>query len=374
MGAPYLYVDQHFNKRKKNSVPTLRRWIEREYERLDAAGKTPLVERFETFNQGYFEADYHTVLSTLPDLYKLADNLREPVWRLVVTYFHILAVTYWQGNLQRGLELATSATVQAHRLLGDYSVLAIYIREKLLHAWLNTDGPGYATDVLAAVAETDQMGLETDLAQRFDMVRAGCLSALGQYQEAFKIISTLLAELDWPPPFRRSLHAGVLAGIDRLEDALREYREAFRGFREINHTIDANETQLLIGDTLLRLGRTQEGLDELRAALSSTQRGLNRSHIGQAQALIGRGFAQIGQYGKAVGWFTAGLETLKSLGWWRTEAEFAVERLRAMHDMGFTPNTDTWIEGYHDAACRVERLPSTDLREALLALGRHNTF
>lgn len=350
-------------------MPTLRRWIEREYERLDAAGKNPLVERFETLNQRYFEADYHTVLSTLPDLYKLADSLREPVWRLVATYYHITAAIYWQGNLQRGLELATTATVQAHRLVGDYSVLGIYIRERLLYAWLDTDGPGYAVDVLAAVAEIDQNGLEGDLARRFDLVRAQCLAAMGENQEAFEITTALLPDLDWEMPYHHILRAGVLAGVNRLEEALNEYRAAHRGFREINHTIASNDAQLGIGDMLLRLDRTQEGLDELRAVLSSAQRGLNRSHIGLAQALIGRGLAQQRKYGKAVGWFTAGLETLNGLGWWRTEAEIAVEKLKAMHDMGFTSDNDTWIEGYHDATWRVERLPSIDLNEELMALG-----
>jgi tetratricopeptide (TPR) repeat protein len=349
-------------------VPTLRRWIEREYKRLDAAGKTSLVEQFETFNQGYFEADYHTVLSLLPDLYKLADRHREPVWRLVATYYHIPAVIHWLGNLQRGLELVTGATVQAHRLLGDHSVLAIYIREMLLYAWLDTDGPGYAVDVLAAVAEIEQMELERDLARRFDLVRAQCLSAMGQGEEAFETITALLPDLNWPPPYHHSLRAGALAGINRLEEALSEYRKAHRGFQAINHAIECNEARLGIGETLLRLGRTQEGLGELRAALSNAQHGLNRAHIGRAQALIGRGLAQQGQYGKAVGWFAAGLEMLNELGWWRTEAEFAVERLKAMQDMGFAPNTETWIDGYHDAARRVERLPSTDLSESLAEL------
>ncbi len=350
-------------------MPTLRRWIEREYKRLEAAGKTPLVERFETFNQGYFDANYHTVLSTLPDLYKLADNLQEPVWRLVVTYYHIPAVVHWLGNLQRGLELVTGATVQTHRLLGDYSVLAIYVREMLLYAWLDTDGPGYAMDVLAAAEEIDQMELERDLIRRFDLVRAQCLALLGQSQEAFEIITASLSDLDWPEPYHHSLRAGALVGVDRLEEALGEYQEAHRGFQKINHEIECNEAHLGIGETLLRLCRTQEGLDELRAALSRTQRGLNRAHIGRAQALIGRGLAQQGQYGKAVGWFAAGLETLDGLGWWRTEAEFAVEKLKAMQAMGFTSNTDTWNAGYLDAAWRVERLPSVDLSEALVALG-----
>ena len=63
------------------------------------------------------------------------------------------------------------------------------------------------------------------------------------------------------------------------------------------------------------------------------------------------------------------METLNGLGWWRTEAEFAIEKLKAMLDMGFTPDTDSWIEEYHDAVGRVERLPSIDLNEALMALG-----
>lgn len=347
-------------------MPTLRRWFEREYIRLEAEEKRALVDRFETFSHAFFEADYQTALNALPDLYRLADALGEPAWHLVAQYYAISAEIYWHGDLTRGLELATEALVRARTMVGLDPVLELYIRETLLYAWLETDGPGYAPDVLSVLDELSPDLLAKDLATRFALLRTYGMAYCGAPDEALALVFSLLPELsDWPPPFHHALRGEALGRVGRLDEALAEYEQAERGFEELGYVIERNATRLGMGDMLVRTERAEEGLRVLRAALSAAKHGINRATTGVAQGLIGKALAAQGQPGEALDWFTMALETLDGRGWLRTEAEFSLERLKALQLTDGHRYATRWQA---DARQRIGRLRSTDLQRELATL------
>ncbi len=159
-------------------MPTLRRWIEGEYRRLDGAGKAALADCFEAFSRAFFEGDYVVALAAIADLHTLAGALNEPEWRVVVDYYAANARAHWQGDLAAGLETATRALVRAERLGRARGIPALYACEVLLMAWLETDGPGYAGEVEAALGEFSPDGLAPDLAARMGLVRSFQISAV----------------------------------------------------------------------------------------------------------------------------------------------------------------------------------------------------
>ncbi|HEC21403.1 MAG TPA: tetratricopeptide repeat protein [Chloroflexi bacterium] len=349
-------------------MPSLRRWLEREYHRLEVEGKAALVERFEAFNRAFFEADCDATLAALPELYRLADALGEPALRLVARYYAVIVDIYWLGDLAGGLDLATRSLVQAGGLPGANGIPAFFIREMLFYAWLETDGPGWASDVLAALEEIPRHALPPDLALRHDLLSVSCLAWGGQPDEALARLLALLPALDWPRPYHHSLRADALAQAGRLEEALADYEAAMRGFERMGYAIDGNAARLGLGDALVKLGRPDEGLEVLRAALARAERLPNRAHIGLAAGLLGQAQARRNALDEADEWLRRALETLDGLGWLRLEARFALDRLDLCRRAGCNPGAEAWQAARDDAARRVARLRSDDLKRELKAL------
>ncbi len=348
-------------------MPTLRRWFEREYRRLHAEGKSALVTRFETFRDAFFEGRYQSALDALPDLHALADALQEPAWHVVIDYYASSASTYWRGDLAHGLDFATQAVVWAERQAsGD--VVAWYAREMLFYSWLETDGPGYAGDVMAALAEIPTGSMPDDLAARFALIHARCLALTGASQEVMSLVTGVLPALDWPPPYQHSAQAGALASIGRWEAALAAYRAAIRGFDGPAYTLDRTAAQLGLGETLIALGRLDEAARLLEQTYHAAQRSINRAHVAGAQALIGRVAAARGQHQLALTWFEAALDTFSGLGWLRSEAEIAVQRLTTWTAAGADEGSEAWKLAWEDAWRRSRRLRSTDLEAKIETL------
>lgn len=349
-------------------MPTLRRWFEREYKRLDGKGKSALVDCFEAFNRAFFEGDYVAVLDSIPDLTRLAEALGEPVWQVVVDYYAATASIYWRGDLGRGLDIATRAMAHAERLGAGRSIPALYAREALLYAWLETDGPGYAGNVSAALDEFPPDGLTPDLVARFSLVRAHCLAATGQGEAALPLALQSLPALEWPKAYQHNLRASALGWAGRHTEALREYRAAIRGFDELGHSIERNSARLGQAEALLALGRVDEALTALEEALDAAERSINQAHMGCAQGLTGRALLASGDMEGAAAWFGAALETLNGLGWLRTEVEYALARARALHGLAGT-EAQAALE---EAERRARRLRSGDLQREVEELRRSN--
>ncbi len=351
-------------------MPTLRQWFEREYERLDGEGKSTLVDCFEAFNRAFFEGNYAAALDLIPDLTRLAEALGEPVWQVVVDYYAATASTYWRGDLGRGLEIATRAVVRAERLGAGRSIPALYAREALLYAWLETDSPGYAGDVSAALDEFPPDRLTPDLAARFSLVRAHCLAATRQGEAALSLALRSLPALEWPEAYQHNLRASALGWAGRHTEALEAYRAAIRAFDELGHSIERNGARLGQAEALLALGRADEALAVLEEVLNAAERSINRAHAGCAQGLTGRALLVSGDLEGAAAWFGAALETLDGLGWLRTEAEYGLARARALHGIA-SAEAQAAVEA---AERRARRLRSGDLRQAVEELRRGNPY
>jgi tetratricopeptide (TPR) repeat protein len=346
-------------------MPTLRRWIEQEYHTLAANGKTALVDAFEAFTRAFFDSDYAGVIASLPRLYELADALREPVWRLLTQYYEINAEIYWLGNLKRGLELATRSVVQAHDLLETKAIPIYYIQEILLYAWLETDGPGYADDVLQAIGESASTGLSADIGQRYKLLQARCLAQKGSAQEAATLILSLLPGLDWPPGYIHSLRADALALNERLPEAITSYRAALSDFEAGGEQMEANSTRLGLGESLIQANRPDEGLSLGQQAHQAAQRLPNRLHRALAAKLIGGALAEKGEYGDAQAWYANAMDEIEGLGWPRTEALLGLEYVSLLKRVGIDGESSEWKVGVQNARRLIGTLRSDDLGEAL---------
>jgi hypothetical protein len=346
-------------------MPTLRRWIEQEYHTLAANGKTALVDAFEAFTRAFFDSDYAGVIASLPGLYKLADALREPVWRLLTQYYEINAEIYWFGNLKRGLELATRSVVQAHDLLEAKAAPITYIQEILLYAWLETDGPGYADDVLQAIGESASTGLSADIGQRYKLLQARCLAQNGSPQEAATLILSLLPGLDWPPGYIHSLRADALALNERLPEAIASYRAALADFEAEGDQMGANSTRLGLGETLIQVDRPDEGLSLGQEAHQAAQRLPNHLHRALAAKLIGGALTEKGKFGEAQAWYVDAMDEIAGLGWARTEALLSLEYISLLKRAGVDGQSEEWRAGIQNARRLTSALRSDDLEEAL---------
>ena len=98
-------------------MPTLSRWFTNQYERLAGEDKQALAESFEMLRSAFFTEDVATVTHSLPTVYQLSDAFDEPAIRLAADYYAILLHMAWRGDLARGLDLATQATVRSARVL-----------------------------------------------------------------------------------------------------------------------------------------------------------------------------------------------------------------------------------------------------------------
>jgi hypothetical protein len=345
-------------------MPTLNRWFTSEYQRLFADSKDPLAESFETLRSAFFTEDLATVRATLPHVYELTNHFHEPVWRLAADYYAILMEMIWYGNLAKGLDLATQAMIRTSQLLLPGDVLEWYLREVLLDAWLSTDGPGYAADVLAAVAEIDVEGQPVDMRARLIILRAFAETqadpACGG--EALKMVMSVLPTLTcWETAYCLRVRAMGLGWADRPAEAARDYEGAVAEFEAMGYRIAANDSRLSLGDALSRAGRVEAGIDVLRAALSAAEHLPNRAQAGMAQGGIGLALIRLERFRDAHEWLSAALDTLSGLGWLRNEAEYALARARISATSAFT----TEPHDRHYARQCIERLRSTDLRLTL---------
>src|SRR5574341_1195384 len=258
-------------------MPTLSCWSKEEQERLNAAGKSALAESFEAFRAAAFQPDIPAVLAALPNLYGLADALSEPVWRLAADYYAIFVECHWRGNLARALDLATQASIGAAHEPQARDVLALYLRESLLGAWLCTHAPRYAADVISAAGEILSNPLPPDLVSRFTMIRA---SAMVEIEPAFgptalALVIEHLPALNWPDAYERQMLGAALAWAERNEEALRETEAAADELNATNCLIEATEARLFAGTLRLRLDDVYGALRTFRDALSSAERTIN---------------------------------------------------------------------------------------------------
>jgi tetratricopeptide (TPR) repeat protein len=346
-------------------MPTLRRWIEQEYHTLAANGKPALVDAFDRFTRAFFDFDYAAVMTGLPRLYELAETLREPVWRLLTQYYEINAEIYWLGNLKRGLELATQSVIQAHDLLGARAVPTFYFQEILLYAWLETDGPGYADDVLQAVDEAVLRGPEADITRRYRLLQARGLAQNGSAEEAATLILSLLPELDWPGAHIHSLRADALALNGRTTEAIASYRAALAGFEATGEALEANSARLGLGEALVEADQIDEGLGQAQTAHQAASRLPNKLHRGLAARLIGRALAEKGRCAEAQEWVENALNEIEGLGWLRTEAALALEHVSVLRQAGINDQSARWKASVQHARRLAGRLRSGDLKEEL---------
>jgi tetratricopeptide (TPR) repeat protein len=313
-------------------MPTLRRWFETEYERLQAKDKGALALAFDAFCDLYFDGHPVEALTALPDVRALAHALDEPVWEVVADYYDASAHVNWLGDLACGRDLAVRATVQAAHL--NAPIPALYARETLLLAWLDTDGPGFSTSVLAAVEEIPRHEVTPDVAARFDLVCAHALAACGEGDLAARTALAALPPLKWPPAYKHSLKGSTLLWTDRPEEAADAFRAAIEEFEGAGQRVERTGAAMGLGEALLALGDLDAALTTLDAAHEETQRSINRAHVAQARGLVGRVLLAMDTPSDAVGWLDSALEAFDGLGWDRAEAETAVLRLVALRQTG----------------------------------------
>ncbi len=334
-------------------MPTLRRWFEAEYKRLQAEDKGALALAFDAFCDLYFEGHPVEALTALPDVRALARALDEPVWEVVADYYDASAHINWLGDLACGRDLAVQATVQAAHL--NAPIPALYARETLLRAWLDTDGPGYSTSVLAAAEEIPRQAVTPDVASRFQLVRAHALAACGERDLAARTALAALPPLRWPPAYQHSLKGSTLLWTDRPEEAADAFRAAIAEFESAGQHVERTGAAMGLGEALLALGDLDAALTTLDAAHEATQRSINRAHIAQARGLIGRVLLAMDAPGDAAGWLDASLDTFDGLGWDRAEAETTVLRLYALRETGRARGA-SWDAALWEAERAVGRL------------------
>lgn len=351
-------------------MPTLNNWLHREYDRLVRQGKSELAECFDAYRQAFFDFDYQTVLGNVPVLHSLSVEYDEPGFRIATDYYRTVLEAYWLGDLAKGLDIAHQSAARARHLWGVNAVLELYVRLNLLHAWLDTDGPGFAPTVLESL-DSSSAQLPTDLGLRFTLLQATSLMRLGQGDRAYELMQGVLArpELDWPAPYHHALRADALQHVGRLDDALAEAEAAITGFVEMGYPIEANGMRLQTADLLLQLDRSGDALERIDEALSSAERLPNRAHMGMARGLLGRALACVGDPGGALNALKKALDTLDGLGWLRHEAELSLAGYEvACRASSVGPRQrDQWQA---DTEARVRRLHSTDLQAAYRRLAQ----
>ncbi len=314
-------------------MPTLSRWFDEEYERLHRAGKSSLAGSFDALRAAAFASDAPAVLAALPELASLADALAEPVWRLVAAYYAIFVETQWRGDLSRGLDLATQAAVQAMREPRARPVLALYLQESLLGAWLCAGAPGYADDVLNAADEVLSLPLPADLVARFQIAQWQAWVTLdpGCGPAALRAVVEHCPSLDWPEAYNRQLLASALSWAGRCDEALVEAEAAAALLEVQGHPIEATEARLLAGSLRAALGDVEGALDTFQQALSAAERSINRAHVGFAQAGIGRALIALEDPPGGAAWLGDALSNLSGLGWLHAQAEIHAELAAAAH-------------------------------------------
>lgn len=309
-------------------MPTLSRWFTEEQERLACEGKSALADTFDILRAATFEPDIAGVLAGLPRLDRLAAALGEPAWQRVADYYTIFVDIHWQGLLARGLDRATGALVLAQGDRRARRVLALYLRESLLDAWLLTDGPARAADVLDALDELAHAALPADLRARFDLQRAAALVELdpAYAPTARRLALSALPAMEWPEAYLQMVHATTLAWVGRFDDAIAEASAAVEGLAALGCHIEAAGAQITLADWLLQTGEAPAAWTTYREALSAAQRSINRAHVGFAQAGLGRTLVALGDPAAAIDWLDASLDSLDGLGWLRAERDIADAR------------------------------------------------
>jgi tetratricopeptide (TPR) repeat protein len=334
-------------------MPTLRRWFEAEYERLQAEDKGTLALAFDAFCDLYFDGHPVEALTALPDVRALAHALGEPVWEVIADYYDASAHINWLGDLACGRDLAVRAAVQVAHL--NAPIPALYARETLLAAWLDTDGPGYSADVLAAVEEIPRHAVTPDVAARFDLVRANALAACGEGDHAARTALAALPALRWPPAYQYSLKGSTLLWTARPDDAADAFRAAIEKFEGAGQHVERTGAVMGLGEALLALGELDDALATLDAAHEETQRSINRAHVAQARGLLARVLLAMESPRDAADWLDVALDAFDGLGWDRAEAETAVLRLYALRQAGRARGA-TWEAALWEAERAIGRL------------------
>jgi tetratricopeptide (TPR) repeat protein len=241
----------------------------------------------------------------------------------------------------------------------------------LLYAWLDTDGPGYAPKVIAAINEIDQPGLTPDVQARFRLIRAHALATQGDGRQAASLALEALITLDWPPAYHNSVRAGALAWQRRWDEAADSYEKAMEAFEISGQPIERTGAQIALADTLLEIGDTDRALAEAEGALLAAGCSINQAHVAFAESLIGRALLATGDWEAGTAWLGVALNSLEGLGWMRSEAVLALTRLKAVHNLGTEAINRLGIsleKARFDAEWHTDRLRSEDLAAELASL------
>ena len=353
-------------------MPSLRRWIETDSQRLRQAGKSALVERFEQFNRDYFDSNYGAVISAYSDLYQLAERHKEPLWGLLTQYYEATSSIYWRGNLARGLDIATQLIIDGKKFRTRVAVPMVYFQEILLYAWLETDGPGYAQQVLDVVTTTLSTLKQSDLIGRYQLLQAQCLVTLQDQQTAYDLyLSASSLLLDWPTPYHQGIKATALMAVDKLDEALPLFKSALLGYGELGLLFECSETRLRMAEIYLKRKQFEQAILLAEDVLNQANGIIhNQAHIGFGLHLMGQALVRQGLIAEGTGCFAIALETLDGLGWLRTEAEIGLALLKHRDKSG-QPDNFTRADMLEDVRHRVYRLRSDDLHEQFLALSKH---
>lgn len=316
-------------------MPSLRRWLDRESERLWAQGRQALAVRFDAFCDAFFGGDYPVALRLIPEVRALAERLGEREWVVLMDYYAASAAGGWRGHLGDALEIVTGAVVQAGGM-AQAGVIGAYVREALLATWLDIDGPGYLEHIAAALDEIPSEEMPRDLRARFEGVRARCEALAGDGEGARTRWLAALPHLDWPRHYVAAAQADSLLWVGRYAEAAALYEQAAAGFDADHLSIEGNAVRLARAESLLLGGHPPAAERVARLALQAAQRSINRAQVGMAEGLLGRAAAAQGQPDEAAVWTERALAALDGLGWWRLEAEIAVgyvARLAALGDV-----------------------------------------
>ncbi|NDJ34880.1 MAG: hypothetical protein GYB64_09445 [Chloroflexi bacterium] len=342
-------------------MDALRRWIDEEARRLQAAGKSGLLDLLENFLDAFFGAQYTHAAALLARLEEAIEAYQEPSWRLLTAYYRALIALNWEGNVAGSLDIALNGYLTAERLGPRAATLRMFLHEVMLYAWLATDGPGYASTALDTLAQLRTVDNES--AARADLLRAHCLAHQGRGAEGSQTLNRLAAELDWPAPYLHSLRGTSLLWQERYPEALHAFERALSGFGEFAMLHECNEIRLAIANLHLDAGDYQASIHAAEQLLVRASDTGNDGHLGLGLAVLGSALHRHGQWLEAIGCLTVALETLYGRGWLRDEAEIALERITICGKLDDHHLCDETIHA--EAAQRVYRLRSTDLIDRL---------
>jgi len=348
-------------------LATLHNWLTRESERLYTEGESEWAIRFDAFVRDLFAPNYGSALAALPILYSTIPASRGVVWRLVLDYYHASVLAAWKGNLAQAIGMLTDAVVRARSLSDADRFLSYYVRELLLHAWLDADAPGKVEIVFATVTEAQSQLGNRDLIARYDVLRARCLAQIGRAGEALDAFHRALAALDWQPPFYLSFRGSLAEMAGRLDEAADDYAHAAAGFEALGYRIEATGACIGLGAVQARMGEPHDSMMILLPSWETARRDINRAHAGMALAAMGQVYSVIDNPDMASDAFELALSSLRGLGWMRRETEVAVERVAALKASGEAAAQE-WDEAVETARDHVRALQASDLRARLSEL------